>query len=205
MPNVSTTTLKFAYWADIGRKSATLPPTGRCGRCASHTFSVTRPLQWGNRSRSPHNNPHRLHILRPAGRVRALPYEIPLGDHLQRDLGERRARVGQRLDDLEVVHVCAYVRRRLPLFGKFSRLARELRALLFRPGDRHRAADAIGVPDRAVFVLEALVQPHVDIARAEPYWQQVLDHGNKQSPFYNTDFCEGAGCQMRAGGMPAQE
>src|SRR5882762_7323769 len=129
----------------------------------------------------------------------------PLRNHLQRDPGEGRARIGQRLDDLEVVHAVADVRRRSQLFGKFPRLARELRAFPFCPGHGDRAADAIGVPDRAVFMLEALVQPHVDIARAETYWKQVVDAGNKQCTFYNTEFCEGAGCQMRAGGMPAQE
>src|SRR5467141_4590705 len=104
----------------------------------------------------------------------------PLRDHPQRDLGERRARIGESLDDLEVVHAFAYVRRHLQLFRELARLPGEFGALLLRPRDRHRAADAVGVPDRAVFIFEALVQPYVGIARAEPNWKQVVDAGNKQ-------------------------
>src|SRR2546425_5338142 len=119
-----------------------------------------------------------LYTVPPAASVRCRTYAtetLPLGDHLQRDLGERRARVGQSFDDLEVVHAVADVRRCSQLFGKFPRLPSEFGALLLRPSHRYGTADAIGVPDRAVFMLEALVQPHVVVARAQPYWQQVVD------------------------------
>src|SRR5882762_9595496 len=164
------------------------------------------PVRSGSRRRLP---APRSPMVAPRGRSMTLKRNAstkrPLRNHLQRDPGEGRARIGQGFDDLEVVHAAADVRRRSQLFRKFPRLPCEFGALLFRPSHRYGTADAIGVPDRAVLMLEALVQPHVVVARAQPYWQQVVDAGNKQCTFYNTAFCESAGCQMPAGGMPAQE
>src|SRR6267143_50588 len=85
----------------------------------------------------------------------------PLRNHLQRDPGERRTRIGESFDDLEVIHAFAYVPRHPQLFGELARLPGEFGALLLRPRDRHRAAHAVGVPDRAVIIFEALVEPHV--------------------------------------------
>ena len=83
-------------------------------------------------------------------------------DHRQREARERRARIGESFDDFEVIKFFFLERdREFPCFlqsgSKFPRLARELRALLFRPSHRYGTADAIGVPDRAVLMLEALV------------------------------------------------
>src|SRR2546422_5996546 len=149
-----------------------------------------------------------LYTVPPAASVRCrtdATETLPLGDHLQRDPGERRARVGQGFDDLEVVHAFAYVRRHLQLFRELARLPSEFGALFFRPGDRHRAADALEVPDRAVFMLEALVEPHVDIARAEPYRQQVVDPGNKQCPIDEINSGERACRQVGTRRMAAEK
>src|SRR2546429_476946 len=168
------------------------PARARCpGTCAAPVRAPRR----GRRSR-----PRR----RPRAWCCALQSPGSIIDHLEREARERRARIGQGFDDLEVIHAVADVCRRSQLLGKFPRLPCEFGALLFRPSHRYGTADAIGVPDRAVFVLEALVESHVFVACAEPHWQQVEDPGNKQCTFSNTDFCETEGCQMRAGALPAR-
>src|SRR5205823_11507309 len=54
------------------------------------------------RAPTPHKNPHRLsYSVPPPASVRCRTYAtepLPLADHLQRGLGERRARVGQGFD-----------------------------------------------------------------------------------------------------------
>jgi hypothetical protein len=73
------------------------------------------------------------------------------------------------------------------------------------PGDEHRAADPIDVADRAVFMLQRLVQAHVIVARAQPHGEEVVDARNHQRRFDNRKSRERNGREVSAGRMAADD
>ena len=72
-------------------------------------------------------------------------------------------------------------------FANASRLTVELGRFLLRPADGHRAADLLDVPDRRILVLQALIDAHVVVTRAQAHRQEVVDARDQHCSLYVRD------------------
>src|SRR3954465_11390268 len=89
-------------------------------------------------------------------------------------------------------------------FGELARLAGELRRLVLSPRDGHRASDPVHVADRAVLILELLVQPHVFVAGAETHAKEVVNSRNEQRLLYAIRSRQCTGGEVASGRVAAQ-